>query len=508
VSAFLDKLDERIYSESEAEIEFEWTPWPGPQTEAFNSKADILGYGGAAGGGKTDLILGLAAMKHRKSVIFRRVFPNLRALIERSREILNPDNVGHGKDSYNESLHRWTLSGNRMVEFEACQYEKDKANQRGRPRDYYAFDEATEFTRSQIMFIIAWLRSTDKDQRCQVVMTFNPPSDESGSWIIEYFLPWLAYLFPQKFSYPNPAKPGELRWFATINGKEVECENGDKFEDNGEVIYPLSRTFIPAKLDDNPSLRDTNYRAILQSMREPFRSQLLHGDWTSAAAGDPWQLIPTAWIDAAMERWEKPSGIMDSLGVDVARGGRDNTVLTPKYGNVIDEQQVYPGSITPDGSSVATLVMSVINDPKETGIGLDIIGVGSSPYDILTGNGYNVTPLNGSAKAVREEYGKEIQVTDKSGRLKMRNLRAAMYWNVYELLEDNALDLPPSRILRSQLITIRWKITTSGVLIESKEDIFKRIGVSTDEADSVVYAAWIIPPPPRVSLEDAMFQFR
>jgi len=507
---FLDKLEDKLFSKAETETDqkVKWEPWPGPQTEAFNSKADILGYGGAAGGGKTDLILGLAATKHRKSVIFRRVFPNLRALIERSREILNPGLVEHSKDSYNESLHRWTLSGGKMIEFEACQYEKDKEKQRGRPRDLYAFDEITEFTRSQVMFIIAWLRSTDKDQHCQVVMTCNPPSDESGSWVIEYFLPWLAYLFPDDYSYPNPAKPGELRWFATISDKEIECENGDRFEHEGEVIYPLSRTFIPAKLDDNPSLRDTNYRAILQSMREPFRSQLLHGDWTSVAAGDPWQLIPTAWIDAAMKRWEKPTGTMDSLGVDVARGGRDNTVLTPKYGNVIDEQQIYPGLITPDGSSVATLVMSVINDPKETGIGLDIIGVGSSPYDILTANGYNVTPLNGAAKAVREEYGKEVQVTDKSGRLKMRNLRAAMYWNVYELLEDNALDLPPNRMLRSQLITIRWKITPSGVLIESKEDIYKRLGVSTDEADSVVYAAWIIPPPPRISLEEAMFQFK
>ena len=504
MSNFLDSLETKIFSEIEPIAECDWKPLPGPQTDAYYSKADILGYGGAAGGGKSDLILGLAGTAHRRSVIFRRIFPNLRALIERSREILNPEDTEHRKDSYNETLHRWVLAGNRMIEFEACQHEKDKEKQRGRPRDFYAFDEATEFAQSQIMFITAWLRSTHKDQHCRMVLTFNPPSDESGSWIVDYFMPWIAYLFPDKFSHPNPAAPGELRWFATVDDEEIEVDNGEPFKHKGDMIKPLSRTFIPAKLSDNPHLDNTNYRAILQSMREPFRSQLLKGDMTATAAGNPWQLIPTAWIDASMARWKPPTGIMDALGLDVARGGKDNTVAAPRYGQVIDKLQVIPGSLTPDGSSVAKVAMGIVPD-KSTVIGLDIIGVGTSPYDILTGNGYSVLPLNGAAKALRMEYGEEVQVTDKSGRFKMRNLRAAMYWNVYELLEDNALDLPPNRHLRTQLISIRWKITTSGVLIESKEDIIKRIGVSTDEADAVAYAAWVTPPPPPALPEEIMF---
>jgi len=57
------------------------------QRPAFESKADIIGLSGTAGWGKTDLMLGIAALKHRRSVIFRRVFPNLRSIIERSREL-------------------------------------------------------------------------------------------------------------------------------------------------------------------------------------------------------------------------------------------------------------------------------------------------------------------------------------------------------------------------------------------------------------------------------------
>lgn len=78
-----------------------WQPNPGKQTDAYNSLADellVIGYGG----GKTDLLLGLAYTQHTKSLIMRRIFPSLRGSIERSREIYtNP------AYSYNESLHIW-----------------------------------------------------------------------------------------------------------------------------------------------------------------------------------------------------------------------------------------------------------------------------------------------------------------------------------------------------------------------------------------------------------------
>ena len=46
---------------------------PHPQRLAFESLADITGYGGAAGGGKTDLACGLALTEHRKIMMLRRV---------------------------------------------------------------------------------------------------------------------------------------------------------------------------------------------------------------------------------------------------------------------------------------------------------------------------------------------------------------------------------------------------------------------------------------------------
>jgi len=462
-----------------------WEPSPGPQTEGYYSPADILGYGGSAGGGKTDLLLGLAKNEHTNSVIFRRVFPNLRAVIERSREVFNPTGRDHQKDTYNESLHRWALDG-RILEFEACQYEKDKNNQRGRPRDFYGFDEVTEFSKSMVEFIMAWLRSTDPDQRCRVVMTFNPPSDDVGTWVVEYFRPWLAYLHPNNFTHPNPAKPGELRWYAVLDGEETECKDGKPFMYKGEKIQPLSRTFIPAKLDDNPYLRDTNYRSILQSMPEPLRSQLLHGDFSAAAGKDPWQVLPTEWVRLAQARWlerEKPDVPLTAVGVDAVRGGQDKLAICKRYDNWFDEVYGLPGVNVEDGPALAAIVWQELDGEKPSYVmNIDAASIGASGYDSLKTMYRNVIPLNASEGS---DY------RDKSKAFKMRNTRAEYYWRMREALDPEHGDdiaLPPGNEIVADLCAARWSLTAAGIQIEKKEDIKDRIGRSPDKGEAILFA--------------------
>lgn len=452
---------------------------------AFDSLADILGYGGAAGGGKTDLLLGLAATQHHRSVIFRRVFPSLRGVIERSREIFNPEEKEHSRDSYNESLHRWMLGDRQMLEFESCQYEKDREKQRGRPRDFYGFDEVTEFTKSQVEFIIAWNRSVNPGQRCRVVMTFNPPSDEVGTWICDYFLPWLAYLHPDEFTYPKPAKPGELRWFATVGGEQVEVESGEPFESEGEIIHPHSRTFISARLEDNPHLNETKYRSVLQSLPEPLRSQMLIGDFAAAVEPDEWQVIPTGWIKLAMLRGEEtgPEVSLSGVSVDVARGGKDQTVISKRYGNYFPPLKVYPGRETPNGPAVAAKVVMAIGDEKPGYINIDVIGIGSSAYDSLN-------PMYDKPKKLVQPINVAEGSTyiDKTGKFKMCNQRAEAYWRLMEALDpvhgDNVI-LPDSTELLADLAAARYSISTAGIQVEKKEDIKKRIHRSPDLGDSV-----------------------
>src|SRR5262249_58022080 len=87
-------------------------------------------------------------------------------------------------------------------------------------------------------------------------------------------------------THPRPAKPGEIRWYAMVDGREVEREDGQEFIHKGETIRPKSRTFIPARLLDNPYLMATGYGATLQALPEPLRSQLLYGDFSIGRPDD------------------------------------------------------------------------------------------------------------------------------------------------------------------------------------------------------------------------------
>src|SRR5690242_7778413 len=72
-----------------------WRPLPGPQTLAFESDADIVGYGGAAGGGKTDLACGKALTRHKNTMILRREATQLTGVIDRLTQLIG------SRDGYN-----------------------------------------------------------------------------------------------------------------------------------------------------------------------------------------------------------------------------------------------------------------------------------------------------------------------------------------------------------------------------------------------------------------------
>lgn len=447
---------------------------------AFLSRADETFYGGAAGGGKSDLLLGLAGVAHRKAIIFRRVFPNLRELIERSRQIYNAEDKAHGKDSYNESLHIWRLLNGNMIEFGAIQFEKDKKNFQGRPHDLIGFDELPEFTETQYTFITAWNRTTDAGQRVRVIATGNPPTDEAGGWVTRR---WGAWLDKQ---HPHPAQPGELRWYAMLDGKEVELGDGKPFAHKDETIYPRSRTFIPARLDDNVFYAaDGRYKSILQSLPEPLRSQMLNGDFDAANMPDPFQIIPTDWVRMAQKRWlerERPETPLTAVGIDPSRGGQDKAALAKRYDNWFDEVVSWPGVVAKDGPIVTELARQAVGAVEPGYINIDVVGIGSSVYDHTKPLYKHVYPFNG---AEASEY------RDKSEKLKMRNKRAEMYWRMRDALDPKGGDdlaLPPDTELLADLCSARYEVSAAGVLVEDKDKIKERIGRSPDVGEAVMMA--------------------
>ncbi len=389
------------------------------------------------------------------------------------------EEIQGNKDGYNGQNKSWTFDSGKRLEFGACQYVGDEKKYQGRPHDLLAFDEVTHFTELQFRYLQTWNRSTKQGQRCRIVCTCNPPTDSSGIWISKYWGAWLDS------THPNPAAYGELRFYTVIGGEDIECENGDPIEIDGVTVYPKSRTFIQSKIYDNPFLMGTGYTDTLQALPEPLRSQMLNGDFNAKVDCDPWQCIPDAHVQAAMDRWvDKPNkqekGVLEAIGCDPARGGKDRTCISKRFGYWFDRVKVTPGIETPDGGSVARLVVSELSD--QAPIQLDIIGIGSSVLDSLKGMGVHVEALNSSSKSM---------ATDRNGNLKFVNLRAEMWWKLREALDpehgDN-LSLPPDPELKIELCSPKWIIKSNGIQIEAKADVKKRIGKSTDKADCVVYA--------------------
>lgn len=446
-----------------------WMPLVGPQTEARNSQADIVFYGGSAGGGKTDLLIGLATTDHERSIIYRREATQLVGIIDRMVEL-----VGSRK-GYNGIERIWRLD-NHQIELGACQHIGDEIKYQGRPHDLKGFDEITHFAESQFRFLCGWMRTDNPGVRQRVVCTGNPPTDSDGEWVTRYWAAWLDR------NHPDPAQPGELRWYVMLDGKETEVTDGSIYHHNGEELEPQSRTFIPSDVNDNPYLLSTGYKRTLQALPEPLRSQMLYGDFSAGKEDNPFQVIPTLWVEQAQARWTEDGrqGQMSSIGVDVARGGADQTVIAHRYGPWVGPIQAYPGEFTPNGGTVASLVFKEIRDRAP--VHVDVIGVGASVFDRLEENAIQVIGVNGSEKS----YAK-----DQSGMLGFFNMRAEIYWKIREALDpDNGhfIALPPDPELKADLCALRWKLAAgSKIQVESKDDLISRLGRSPDKGDGCAY---------------------
>lgn len=460
-----------------------WVPQPGPQTDAYNSPADILYYGGSAGGGKSDLLLGLGLTAHRKTIIYRREGTQNVALIDRLlNEIVQSRKHWNGKDSV------WRQGG-RQIEFGSCKDAGTEIKYQGRPHDLKAFDEITHFLESQFRFLVGWLRSSRPGQRKRIVCAGNPPTNAEGQWVISYWAPWLDK------SHPDPAQPGELRWFTTIDGKDYPCPDGDTFIHKGKKIKPLSRTFIPSRVRDNVFMIASGYESVLQALPEPLRSQMLDGDFFAGIEDSMWQIIPTLWVDEAMARWSPDGqrGEMTSCGADIARGGSANTVISTRYDHWYSPLKRYPGAQTPDGATSAGVIIACLRDGAP--VHVDVIGVGGSTVDHLSSNDIQAVAINGAAASPPGE-------TDKnSGMLKFVNYRAFIWWRFREALDPKTgknVALPPDPQLRQQLCTPHWFLTPRGIQVESKEQIIHgprlhkdaiALGHSPDDADAVIYCS-------------------
>ena len=255
-------------------------PQPGPQEIFLSSSADIVIYGGAAGGGKSYGLL-LEALRHIDNpeygaVVFRRTYPEIMNEGGLWGESMSMYPLLGGKSS--EDPPHWTFPSGATIRFAHMQYGKDMYSWQGSQIPLIGFDELTLFTKAQFFYMLSRNRSTC-GVKPYVRATCNPDAD---SWVKIFLAPWVHEDWPLE----ERAESGEIRWFV-IDGDELVWLPKDGEYPNEQYPFAKSVTFIEADIYDNPKLleKDPGYLANLHALPLVERERLLHKNWRIRVGG-------------------------------------------------------------------------------------------------------------------------------------------------------------------------------------------------------------------------------
>lgn len=488
---------DKVVAEAIKKVGERWVPNEGPQTQAYFSQADILLYGGQAGGGKSQLVIGWGVNESQTGIIFRRELSQTDGL-ERDGKLIIKERA-----RFNGQSLEWTWASGKTLKLGGMQMADSWIAHAGRERDYVGFDEGGEFLEIQVASIMAWLRAPT-GKRTRMIIASNPPRSAEGLWLIEWFAPWL-----DETHELYPAAPGDLRWAVYVSqsdgtGRTIWVDGPGEYTIEGETYTAKSRTFIPASLEDNPYRNNPEYRATLQNLPEPLRSQLLYGDWKAGLKDHANQVVPTEWVKAAMDRWtpRPPEGIpMCAIGVDASGGGDDPMVQAIRHDYWYAPLIKTPGAEIPrdrPGSYAAGLVLANRRDRAVVIVDLGG-GYGGPLYEHLRTNDIEALGYKGAEATIRRTKDKKLGFT---------NTRSAAYWAFREALDPtqpggSRIALPKDQRLLAGLTAATFEITPRGIQVEPKVrrnekgkvsgGVMAKLGFSPDESDAVVMAWWAGP---------------
>ena len=250
----------------------------GPQTDFLAApERDVL-YGGAAGGGKSYAMLvdplRYAHKKAHRALILRRSMPELRELIDKSRELYP---LAFPGCKFREVEKLWNFPSGAKIEFGFLERDADVYRYQGQAYSWIGFDEITHLpTEFGWNYLASRLRTTDPEIETYLRCTANP-GGVGAHWV--------------KKRYIEPSE----------HNKSFKGKDG------------LTRKFIPAKLDDNPYLaKDGRYEEMLNALPPIQRKQLLEGNWDVAEGAAFVEFDPSIHVIEPFTLpivWERVKGI-------------------------------------------------------------------------------------------------------------------------------------------------------------------------------------------------------
>src|SRR6056300_922085 len=303
-------------------------PNEGPQTDFLAAgEKDVL-YGGAAGGGKSYAMLvdplRYAHRKAHRALILRRSMPELREMIDKSRE-LYPQAFPGAKFREVEKL--WNFPSGAKVEFGFLERDADVYRYQGQAYSWIGFDEITHLpTEFSWNYLASRLRTTDKEIQTYLRCTANP-GGVGSNWV--------------KKRYIEPSESNK-----SFLGKDG-----------------LTRKFIPAKLADNPYLaEDGIYEQMLKSLPPIQRRQLLEGNWDVAEGAAFVEFSPEHHIITPFElpvHWERVKAVDYGYAADsCCLWG----IMDQNDGTLIIYRELYKKGLT--GEELGSIITSMeLEDP-------------------------------------------------------------------------------------------------------------------------------------------------
>lgn len=222
-----------------------WKPHPGFQQAALALDTDEGLIGGAAGPGKSDVLLygGLRDIGHPESrqLFLRKTYPELREMMDRSLRTFR--SLGA---TWHEADKRWVFPSGATYEFGYCATYRDVTRYQGQEFTGIRFDEVGLIAEERIWtFLLSRLRSTDPTLRVEQRGSANP-GGAGHAWLRRRFI--------------------------------LPCDWGRRIYTDPET--GLTRGFVPGRVRDNPSL-SARYVRHLMAQPDRVRRALLNGDWNA-----------------------------------------------------------------------------------------------------------------------------------------------------------------------------------------------------------------------------------